>query len=151
MKRRDFDDQNQSRTLIMALDSYTEQAAQQNVILRKIYEWLLQSGNRVENPCAEPVPVCLPVQLTGERANLLLESLVAAGLVNDDWQPIGLSGPERGLLAKAVCERLNINDVWQVFGRLWNMNAPTLRNYFNKAFDLKKSLAFQERLKCALR
>jgi hypothetical protein len=50
-------------------------------------------------------------------------------------------------LARTVSEHLNINDVWQVFGQLWDENPETLRSYFNKAMEQKKSLKFQEKLK----
>ena len=89
----------------------------------------------------------VPGRLQTDEAETLMERLVDAGLLTDDWQPDGLSGTERALAAKAVCERLRINEVWQVFGQLWNEKPETLRSYLNKALDQKKSLAFQDRLK----
>ena len=92
-----------------------------------------------------------PEKLRCPEAEELMEDLVDAGLLTEEWQPIGLSGSERGLLAKEVCTHLGINDVWQVFGKLWNEKPETLRSYLNKALDLKKSLLFQEKLKNILR
>lgn len=89
----------------------------------------------------------VPGRLQTDEAETLMERLVDAGLLTDDWQPDGLSGTERALVAKAVCERLRINEVWQVFGQLWNEKPETLRSYLNKALEQKKSLAFQDRLK----
>ena len=89
----------------------------------------------------------VPGRLQTDEAETLMERLVDAGLLTDDWQPDGLSGTERALAAKAVCERLRINEVWQVFGQLWNEKPETLRSYLNKALEQKKSLAFQDRLK----
>jgi hypothetical protein len=75
------------------------------------------------------------------------QKLKNAGLVDEYGQPVGLSGAERGLVARAVCERLKIAEVWQMFGQLWHEKPETLRSYFNKAYEQKKSLEFQERLK----
>ena len=74
------------------------------------------------------------------------QALMEHGLIDDCWQCTHLSGAEISLLAKAICDRLNIKDVWQVFGQLWNRNPATLRSYFNKALEQKKSLDFQDRL-----
>lgn len=89
----------------------------------------------------------IPVLLRSEEAEGIMEDMVDAGLLTDDWQPKGLSGSERSLLAKEVCERLGIRDVWQVFGKLWNEKPETLRSYLNKALNQRKSISFQERLK----
>ena len=89
-------------------------------------------------------------KLDDENARILMLNLVDAGMLDDDWQPVKLSGPQRALLAKAVSDRLNITDVWQLFGQLWNENPSTLRSYLSRAFDQKKSLQFQDKLKNAL-
>jgi hypothetical protein len=86
-------------------------------------------------------------QLKTGQAEQLMSKLVEAGILTAEWQPVGLSGPERGLVAKAVCDRLGIERVWQVFGLLWGDKPETLRTYFNKALELKKSLEFQDNLK----
>ena len=86
-------------------------------------------------------------KLKTEEAEEVMEDLVDAGLLNDDWQPLDLSGTERALVAKAVSEHLKINEVWQVFGQLWGEKPETLRSYMNKALDQKKSLKFQDLLK----
>lgn len=89
----------------------------------------------------------IPGKLRCPEAEELMEDLVDAGLLTEDWQPKGLSGSERGLLAREVCTSLGINDVWQVFGKLWNEKPETLRSHLNKALDQKKSLLFQDKLK----
>lgn len=89
----------------------------------------------------------VPERLKTEEAEELMEDLVDAGMLTDDWQPDGLSGPERALVAKAVCDRLKVNEVWQLFGQLWGEKPETLRAYYNKAMEQKKSLNFQDRLK----
>lgn len=89
----------------------------------------------------------VPERLKTKEAEELMEDLVDAGILTDDWQPDGLSGTERALVAKAVCDRLDINEVWQLFGQLWGEKPETLRAYYNKAMEQKKSLKYQDRLK----
>ena len=89
----------------------------------------------------------VPEKLKTEAAEGIMEDLVDAGILNEDWQPLNLSGTERALVAKTVSEHLKINEVWQVFGKLWGEKPETLRSYLNKALDQKKSLKFQDRLK----
>lgn len=107
-----------------------------------------QTGSREElEAVMKYTQRAMPDALTSEEAEELLEDLVDAGLLDENWQPKKLSGSEKALVAKAICERLCINEVWQVFGQLWNEKPVTLRSYFNKALDQKKSLDFQEKLK----
>lgn len=101
-------------------------------------EWLEQHGGQDKE---------VPERLKTEEAEELMEDLVDAGMLTEDWQPNGLSGPERALVAKAVCDRLEVNEVWQLFGQLWGEKPETLRAYYNKAMEQKKSLKFQDRLK----
>lgn len=89
----------------------------------------------------------VPERLMTAEARKLMEKLMNDDLLTKDWQPKNLSGTERALLARTVSEHLNINDVWQVFGQLWDEKPETLRSYFNKALNQKKSLEFQERVK----
>lgn len=86
-------------------------------------------------------------RLNTEEAEELMNKLVDAGMLTEEWQANGLSCSERALLAKNVCDKLEINDVWQVFGMLWNERPETLRSYFNKALNQKKSLKYQDKLK----
>ena len=88
----------------------------------------------------------VPRELKSQRAEGLMDSLIDARMLDEDWQPKGLSGTQRALVARAVSNKLGIYDVWKVFGRLWNMKPETLRSLFNKALDQKQSLVFQGRL-----
>ena len=92
----------------------------------------------------------LPEPLTGERAEGLRERLVEACMIDERWQPVGLTCTEQALLAKAVSQRLGIKEMWQVFGGLWGVKPQSLRAYFNRALDQRKSLSFQDRLKSAM-
>ena len=89
----------------------------------------------------------LPKILQTDPARHLLQKLIDAGMLDEEWQPVNLTKPEQAILAKVVCERLAIKEVWQVFSKLWNIPAETFRSYFNRAMDQRKSLEFQERLK----
>ena len=89
----------------------------------------------------------VPERLKTEAAEVLMGNLVEAGILIEDWQPDGLSGTERALVAKAVCDRLEVNEVWQLFGQLWGEKPETLRAYYNKAMEQKKSLNYQDKLK----
>ncbi len=88
-----------------------------------------------------------PKQLTGDYAEGLKSILMDAGMIDNDWQPCNLSNTEAALLARFISDKTHMNDVWKEFGLLWNMKPESLRNYFNKALDQKKSLIFQEKLK----
>lgn len=85
------------------------------------------------------------------EASHVLEQLVAAGLTDARWQPIGLSYAEKGVLAAYLAHRLGIQTQWQTFAALWGMKPETLRKAYGKALDQKKTLAFQDRLKGLLR
>ena len=101
----------------------------------------------VEKEALEKSKSSVPDRLKTQQAEELMEDLVDGGILKDNWQPNGLSGTERAWVAKAVSDRLDIKEVWQVFGQMWDEKPETLRSYLNKAFDQKKSLRFQEKLK----
>lgn len=92
----------------------------------------------------------VPGQLKTERAEQLKARLLNAGLLSGEWQPTGLSSTEKALVAKAISDCLGIKEVWQVFGRLWNVKPDSMRAYFNRALEQKKSLSFQDRLRKAI-
>lgn len=95
----------------------------------------------------EPI---IPDALNNEEAKNLMQRFVDAKMLKEDWYPQNISCTEQALLAKAVCDRLKINDVWQVFASLWKIKPETLRSYFNKSLDQKKSIDFQDRIKILL-
>ena len=101
-------------------------------------EWLEQHDSKGKK---------IPEKLMNEETREMLADLVDEGILNESWQPIGLSGTERALVAKAVCDRLEVNEVWQLFGQLWGEKPETLRAYYNKAMEQKKSLNYQDKLK----
>jgi len=104
-----------------------------------------QQGNFVE--AEEVKETDIPDVLKTEPARQILDKLMKAGMLTEDWQPVDLSKPEQALLAKMISDRLDISDVWQVFGALWHVRTETLRTYFNRALDQRRSLDFQEKVK----
>jgi hypothetical protein len=111
----------------------------------------INNGNAAEassNPDA--AGGVIPERLNTEEAVELMDNLVDAGMLTENWQPNGLSGTERALVAKTVCDRLEVNEVWQLFGQLWGEKPETLRAYYNKAMEQKKSLKYQDKLKNVL-
>lgn len=103
----------------------------------------------VEEATAEvavPAPV-LPADLQSSESRRLLERMVAAGLLDERWQPLGLSHAKRGLLAKELADRLCVAYPWTTFGRLWGMKPETLRAAYHRAMDQRQALEFIELLK----
>ena len=89
----------------------------------------------------------IPELLKTDEAKDVLGNFIYNRLLTEELQPIDLSKPEQAILARVISERLEIKDVWQVFGKLWQVRPETLRNYYNKALDQRKSLDFQDKLK----
>jgi len=164
-----FADSAGTQALVMALE---KKIIEQNaIILQEIRNWMDQFKNNLpgdiiesggvknininyygskSHGADEPLPDELPARLTTPQAQRIKEALVSAQLITDSWQPINMSGSERSLLAKAVCDRLGINDVWQMFGQLWSEKPGTLRCYYNRAMEQKKTYVFLEKIKNVL-
>ena len=90
------------------------------------------------------VPECLKT----EEAEELMEELVGAGLLSEEWQP-RVSRSEAALVANMLAEKLDIRNKWKVFEALWHRN--NMRGDYNTALAHRKSLEFQEKLKKILR
>ena len=76
-----------------------------------------------------------------------MQQYVSAGLLDDKWQPKHISWAQSALLAKDASDRLHIDDVWRQFSLLWNINSQSLRSFFNRAMNQKKTLRFLDMLK----
>lgn len=90
---------------------------------------------------------CLPQEFRSPQAVQIMQQYVSAGLLDGDWQPKRLSWSQSALLAQAAADRLQIDGVWQQFGQLWDINPQTLRAFFNRAMNQKKTLRFLDTLK----
>lgn len=104
-----------------------------------------QPAETIETTDDEPPQ--LPDELQTPCAQVLLEKLQQAGLMDGNAQPVRLSIAEKGMLASFLAERLDIKNLWKVFGDCWGMKSETLRRAWNKAMEQKKTIAFQEKLK----
>ena len=81
----------------------------------------------------------------------VLQRYVEAGLLDPNLQPNHLTWPQAALLAKDAWENVPGGQspcaIWQYFGQLWNVSPQTLRSYFNRAMNQKKTLQFLDVLK----
>jgi hypothetical protein len=62
----------------------------------------------------------LPPPLDTEQAHRLWRKLQAAGLVDDNYQPL-VSNAQAALIADEMAVRLNITKKWKYFGDFWNL------------------------------
>jgi hypothetical protein len=97
------------------------------------------------NPDGEKEPI-LPEILCTHQAQSLLVKLRNAGMVDEQWNPIGLSTAEKGTLAEYLSEKLDIQSHWKFFGRLWNVNSETLRTSKRRGLDQEKTWNFRSKL-----
>ena len=118
---------------------------QQKELFQKIGDSL--GGLSVRMPVRKPStpPGTLPPKLATEQAMLLWHRLQQAGLVDDNYQPVGQSRADTAVLAYEMARRLHIRDVWVTFERFWNKKG--LRSAYNRAQDQSKTYDLLDRLK----
>ncbi len=92
----------------------------------------------------------VPESLQTEDAKALMAKAVAAGWLDESWQPLG-SLTEAAMLAATLAERLQLTAKWKVFGQLWKRNSESLRTKYNEALEQRKSLELQDKLKKSLK
>lgn len=92
----------------------------------------------------------LPEEFKTPEAEQLMQKLVNAGLLTNNWLPINLSIAERGYLANDIAKRLKIKDNWKVMGALWNENPETIRQGMYRALEQAKTMAYIEKIKSIL-
>ena len=89
----------------------------------------------------------IPTELTTPKAQGVLQGLRRIGLLDEAFQPLGMSWAERGYLAQQIAFKLDIEHQWVAFSRLWHCEAAALRSGYNRAKDMPKMAAFDERIK----
>lgn len=90
----------------------------------------------------------LPSELATDKAQGVLQTLQQIGLLDENYQPAhGLSWAERGYLAQQIAFRLDIEHQWVTFGKLWHCDGSSLRSGYNRAKDMPKMAAFDEKIK----
>ena len=110
------------------------------------FRGLQTSLNEERLVCAVNAMSPLPEVLLTDEARALLAKLVEAGMIDDEWQPVGLSNAEKGTLAEYITERLSISAKWKLWGNLWGMNPETLRTAKARGLEQEKTWAFRTRL-----
>lgn len=93
----------------------------------------------------------MPREFSTARAKDVFQGLQRIGLLDADFQPIGLSWAERGYFAQQIAYKLNIEHQWKAFAKLWHCDADTLRSAYNRAKDMPKMAAFDEKIKEIIR
>ena len=88
----------------------------------------------------------LPEILCTHQAQSLLAKLRNAGMVDEQWNPIGLSTAEKGTLAEYLSDKLDIHSHWKFFGQLWHINSETLRTSKRRGLDQEKTWNFRSKL-----
>ena len=88
----------------------------------------------------------LPEVLCTPQAQSLMAKLRNAGMVDEQWNPIGLSTAEKGTLAEYLSDKLGIHSHWKFFGLLWNINSETLRTSKRRGLDQEKTWNFRSKL-----
>ena len=133
-----------------ALDNYMEDDIGTDKDIDKIVDCLLGKANDKSEISYIIYKINLPEDFKTPEAELLMQKLVNAGLLTNNWQPVNLSIAERGYLADEISSRLQIKSKWKVMGALWKENPETLRQGKIRAVGQIKTGAFIEKLKKVL-
>ena len=94
----------------------------------------------------EAAPSAASDVLRTPEAEALLAKLCDAGMLDEDWQPVGLSNAEKGTLIEYIGEKLGIRAKWKFFGRLWAVDSETLRTSKTRGLEQDKTWKFRDRL-----
>lgn len=92
----------------------------------------------------------LPDELDTPQAHALLNKLVQAGMLDEQWQPVGLTLPKKGVLASLIAAQLNLKYKWKTFGLLWRMSPDVLRTKYNEGMDQIQMMEFITQIKSVL-
>ena len=86
----------------------------------------------------------LPAPLATPEAMVLWQKAIAAGWVDERYQP-KLSLTKSAVLASEMANRLGINDKWKYFEILWKRK--NMRSDYNTALSQKQILKFQDEIR----
>lgn len=89
----------------------------------------------------------LPPPLDTEQAHRLWRKLQAAGLVDDNYQPL-VSNAQAALIADEMAVRLNITKKWKYFGDFWNLKY--MKSDLFRIKSQRQMIDFQNHLKAIL-
>lgn len=92
----------------------------------------------------------MPEVFRTDQGAMVVQEMIAHGMMDEHFQPLGLSQTEMGVVVVELSKRLGIHCQWKVFGELWNMKPETLRRSFYKAQEQKKTFGFYDKLRDVL-
>ena len=93
----------------------------------------------------------MPDELKTEKAQRIKNNLIEIGVVTEDFMPSGLSSSEAAVLANQIGTELEIKNIWSVFGNYWGPNPNSMRTACNRGMDQKKTAAFLDKVKPAIK
>lgn len=93
----------------------------------------------------------MPDELKTEKAQKIMHNLMDIGVVTEDFMPLGISTSEAAVLAYQIGIELEIKNIWSVFGNYWGPNPNSMRTACNRGMDQKKTAAFLDKVKPAIR
>lgn len=93
----------------------------------------------------------MPEELKTEKAQKIMQNLMDIGVVTEDFMPLGISTSEAAVLAYQIGIELEIKNIWSVFGNYWGPNPNSMRAACNRGMEQKKTAAFLEKVKPAIR
>lgn len=93
----------------------------------------------------------MPDELKTEKAQKIMQNLMDIGVVTEDFMPLGISTSEAAVLANLIGQELEIKNIWSVFGNYWGPNSNSMKSAFYRGMDQKKTAAFLDKVKPAIR
>ena len=93
----------------------------------------------------------MPEELKTEKAQKIMQNLMDIGVVTEDFMPLGISTSEAAVLAYQIGIELEIKNIWSIFGNYWGPNPNSMRAACNRGMEQKKTAAFLEKVKPAIR
>lgn len=93
----------------------------------------------------------MPDELKTEKAQKIMHNLMDIGVVTEDFMPLGISTSEAAVLAYQIGIELEIKNIWSVFGNYWGPNPNSMRTACNRGMDQKKTAAFLDKVKPAIK
>ena len=93
----------------------------------------------------------MPDELKTEKAQKIMHNLMDIGVVTEDFMPLGISTSEAAVLAYQIGIELEIKNIWSVFGNYWGPNPNSMRAACNRGMDQKKTAAFLDKVKPAIK
>lgn len=105
------------------------------------------------NACEQPSyrNAEMPEELKTDKAQRIKNNLIEIGVVTEDFMPLGISTSEAAVLAYQIGIELEIKNIWSVFGNYWGPNPNSMRTACNRGMDQKKTAAFLDKVKPAIK